>query len=69
MGHGGVACRVGADGGRMKTEPCRILLVEDDREMLELVREHLEGEGHTVTPAGLGAEAIARLKPKRSTSC
>ena len=46
----------------MKTEPCRILLVEDDREMLELVREHLEGEGHTVTPAGLGAEAIARLK-------
>jgi len=46
----------------MKTEPCRILLVEDDREMLELVKEHLEGEGHTVTPAGLGAEAIARLK-------
>ena len=46
----------------MKTEPCRILLVEDDREMLELVQEHLEGEGHTVTPAGLGAEAIARLK-------
>ena len=36
--------------------------MEDDREMLELVREHLEGEGHTVTPAGLGAEAIARLK-------
>jgi len=46
----------------MKTEPCRILLVEDDREMLELVQEHLEGEGHTVTPARLGAEAIARLK-------
>ena len=46
----------------MKTEPCRILLVEDDREMLELVQEHLEGEGHTVTPAGLGAEAVARLK-------
>ncbi len=46
----------------MKIEPCRILLVEDDREMLELVREHLEGEGHTVTPAGHGAEAIARLK-------
>ncbi len=46
----------------MKTEPCRILLVEDDREMLALVQEHLEGEGHTVTPVGLGAEAIARLK-------
>jgi DNA-binding NtrC family response regulator len=46
----------------MKTEPCRILLVEDDREMLELVREHLEGEGHTVAAVGLGAEAIARLK-------
>ena len=46
----------------MKTEPCRILLVEDDREMLQLVQEYLEGEGHSVTPAGLGAEAIARLK-------
>ena len=46
----------------MKSEPCRILLVEDDREMLELVREHLESEGHAVTPVARGAEAIARLK-------
>jgi two-component system, NtrC family, response regulator HydG len=46
----------------MKTERCRILLVEDDPEMLALVREHLEGEGHAVVPLGQGVEAIARLR-------
>jgi len=46
----------------MKTERCRILLVEDDPEMLALVREHLEGEGHAVVPLGHGVEAIARLR-------
>jgi two-component system response regulator HydG len=46
----------------MKIEHCRILLVEDDPEMLDLVREHLEGEGHTVVALGRGAEAIARLR-------
>jgi two-component system response regulator HydG len=46
----------------MKTEHCRILVVEDDPEMLDLVREHLEGEGHLVVALGRGVEAIARLR-------
>jgi len=40
----------------------RVLIVEDDPEMLALVREHLEGEGYAVTGAGRGAEAIAALR-------
>jgi two-component system response regulator HydG len=40
----------------------RVLVVEDDPEMLALVCEHLEGEGYTVVGAGRGAEAIARLR-------
>jgi two-component system response regulator HydG len=46
----------------MQHDGSRILLVEDDPEMLDLVREHLEGEGHTVTALGRGTEAIARIK-------
>jgi two-component system response regulator HydG len=46
----------------MKSEECRILLVEDDPEMLDLVREHLEGEGHAVVAVGHGVEAITRLR-------
>ncbi len=46
----------------MTTERCRILLVEDDSEMRDLVREHLEDEGHTVVALGLGVEAVERLK-------
>jgi two-component system response regulator HydG len=45
----------------MRHDGCRILLVEDDPEMLDLVREHLEGDGHAVTALGRGTEAIARL--------
>ena len=40
----------------------KVLVVEDDPEMLALVREHLEGEGYAVTGAGRGAEAIAALR-------
>ncbi len=46
----------------MTTEPCRILLVEDDAEMRDLVREHLEDEGHAVCALGRGADAIERLR-------
>ncbi len=46
----------------MPNKRIRILVVEDDSEMLALVREHLEGEGYAVVGAGLGAEAIARLR-------
>jgi DNA-binding NtrC family response regulator len=40
----------------------RVLIVEDDPEMLALVGEHLEGEGHAVTGATRGADAISRLR-------
>ena len=46
----------------MTTDRCRILLVEDDPDMLDLVREHLQHEGHAVVPLGRGADAIARLR-------
>jgi two-component system response regulator HydG len=40
----------------------KVLVVEDDPEMLALMCEHLEGEGYTAVGMGRGAEAIARLK-------
>jgi two-component system response regulator HydG len=40
----------------------RVLVVEDDVEMLDLVREHLEAEGYTVVPLARGALAVARLR-------
>ncbi len=46
----------------MKAERCRILLVEDDQDMLDLVREHLEGEGHAVAALGSGVAALERLR-------
>jgi two-component system response regulator HydG len=46
----------------MTTEQCRILVVEDDPEMRDLVREHLESEGHAVVALGRGVEAVGRLK-------
>ncbi len=46
----------------MPDAPCKLLVVEDDPEMLDLVREHLEGEGYAVTGVGRGVEAIARLR-------
>lgn len=43
----------------------RILIVEDDTDVLEVLKLLLEGEGHTVVPAKLGSEALeaARAKP------
>jgi two-component system response regulator HydG len=46
----------------MTIQQCRILLVEDDPEMRDLVREHLEGEGHVVVALGSGLEAVGRLR-------
>ena len=40
----------------------KVLVVEDDPEMLALVCEHLEGEGYATAPTGRGAEAISRLR-------
>ena len=39
----------------------RILLADDDRSALDLVRRALEADGHTVATADDGTEAVARL--------
>jgi len=46
----------------MPAKRSRILIAEDDPEMLALVREYLEGEGYTAVGVGRGAEAIAQLR-------
>jgi CheY-like chemotaxis protein len=47
------------------TSPGRILIVEDDLDVLEVLKLLLEDEGHAVVPAKLGSEALeaARAKP------
>jgi len=42
----------------------RILLVEDEEDILELVRYNLSREGFTVTPVASGEEALTILKEK-----
>jgi DNA-binding NtrC family response regulator len=46
----------------MPEPPHRVLVVEDDPEMLALVCEHLEGEGYAAAGTGDGAGALARLR-------
>jgi two-component system alkaline phosphatase synthesis response regulator PhoP len=41
--------------------PGAVLLVEDDRELREVVRRYLERAGHAVHTTGSGAEALSRL--------
>ena len=43
----------------------RILVVEDEREMLELYRDFLSGQGYTVLTATDGEEALAVAKAQR----
>ncbi|MEI8188826.1 MAG: sigma-54 dependent transcriptional regulator [candidate division NC10 bacterium] len=45
-----------------RNDAARVLLVEDDAEMLDLVREYLEAEGYAVLGLQSGVEAIARLR-------
>ncbi len=46
----------------MPDRQSRILVAEDDPEMLALLRQHLGGEGHLVVATGNGAEALNRLQ-------
>jgi len=43
-------------------ERFKLLVVEDDREMLDLLAEHLQGEGYLVTAAPSGGAALAELR-------
>jgi CheY-like chemotaxis protein len=40
----------------------RVLIVDNDREMLKLLQQHLESEGFHVRAVTTGADAIALLK-------
>ena len=46
----------------MTTERFKLLVVEDDPDMLALLQEHLQGEGYRVTALTSGREALARLR-------
>jgi two-component system response regulator HydG len=46
----------------MPDKRSRILVAEDDPEMLALLRQHLAGEGHLVVTTHQGAEALDRLR-------
>jgi DNA-binding response OmpR family regulator len=45
----------------MIKKPVRILVVDDDHDMLEMVQEALEIEGYSVTLSDNGREALERL--------
>ncbi|HAM56336.1 MAG TPA: two-component system response regulator GlrR, partial [Candidatus Rokubacteria bacterium] len=42
--------------------PARVLIVDDDPEMLAMLRGHLEGEGFMVLTAAGGREGVAMLE-------
>jgi len=46
----------------MKAQRFRVLAVEDDAEMLDLLAEHLTAEGYEVVAVRRGSEAVARLR-------
>ena len=45
--------------------PARVLVVEDEREVRELLVDILESEGHTVESCGGGQAAVAKYRPGR----
>ena len=47
--------------GRSSRKGSPILVVDDDPEIVAMLREFLESEGHTVQTAANGAEALERL--------
>jgi putative two-component system response regulator len=46
------------DDQRQSNNPCKVLLVEDDAPLLEVMRSILEGEGFEVCPAVNGKQAL-----------
>ena len=57
----------GSAGTEMSGTPLRapILVVDDDPDILDMLREALEGAGHRVVTAGDGLEALERLRTDR----
>lgn len=57
----------GSSGTEMGGTPLRapILVVDDDPDILDMLREALEGAGHRVVTAGDGLEALERLRTDR----
>jgi DNA-binding response OmpR family regulator len=47
------------------TRPLRVLVVEDDEAIRELIALHLKLEGHAVLPSGDGSEALRLAKAER----
>jgi DNA-binding response OmpR family regulator len=45
--------------------PALVLIADDDRDILSLVRAVLERSGHEVVSAGAGAEALASVAERR----
>ena len=43
----------------------RILVVDDERDVLQVIQKMLEGHGYDVTPSVSGAEALALLSSQR----
>ena len=44
-----------------------ILVVDDEEDILELVRHHLARDGYTVTLAATGEEALKKARRERRT--
>ncbi len=49
----------------MKTKDIKILLVDDEPDILEIVSYNLSSEGYEVYTAKNGAEAVAKAKKKQ----
>jgi two-component system phosphate regulon response regulator PhoB len=51
--------------GRQRSGPARILIVEDDTDILHLLQYHFQERGYTTRTASNGAEALAELGLQR----
>jgi CheY-like chemotaxis protein len=51
--------------GRMPSPPSRLLVVDDDPQVVDLVRQLLEGEPYEVAAAADGEEALAAIVRRR----